>query len=65
MSYFLCVIGMVFIVEAVPYILSPRKVKTFAQFVSAVPEGTMQIVGIFAACIGIAVIHVGRHLGGM
>lgn len=56
---------MVFIVEAVPYILFPRKLKEYAQFVNTVPDGTLQVVGIFAACAGLVVVYLGRHLGGM
>lgn len=65
MDYFLSVLGMVFIVEAVPYILFPRKLKEYAQFVNTVPDGTLQVVGIFAACAGLVVVYLGRHLGGM
>ncbi len=65
MGYFLSVLGMVFIVEAIPYILFPRKLKIFAQFMSTVSEGAIQIVGILAACAGLIIIYLGRLLGGM
>jgi uncharacterized protein len=65
MSYFLSVIGMVFIIEAVPYILFPAKVKTFAQFVHMVPNSKLQATGIIAAFAGLLIIYVGRHVIGM
>jgi uncharacterized protein YjeT (DUF2065 family) len=65
MDYFLSVMGMVFIIEALPYIASPSKVKEFARYVGAVPDKTLQIIGVFVAFAGIAVIYIGRHLGGM
>ncbi len=64
MEYFLCVVGMVFIVEAVPYIAFPNKVKEFAQYIHTVPDRILQVLGIIAALAGIAIIYLGRHLGG-
>lgn len=65
MEYFLCVLGMVFIVEAVPYIAFPKKVKELAQFIHTIPDRTLQIVGVIVAFAGIAIIYFGRHVGGM
>ena len=65
MEYFLCVVGMVFIIEAMPYIAFPKKVKQLAQLLHAVPDRTLQIIGLIVAFAGIAVIYLGRHLGGM
>lgn len=56
---------MVCIVEAVPYIAFPKKVKELAQFIPLVPERTLQIVGVVVAFAGIAIIYLGRHLGGI
>ncbi len=64
MDYFLSVLGMVFIIEAVPYMAFPSKVKVFARYVESVPDKTLQIIGILAACAGLAVIYLGRHLDG-
>lgn len=65
MDYFLSVIGMVFIIEAVPYILFPGHVKTFAQFVHTVPSSRLQATGIIAAFVGLLIIYLGRHGIGM
>ena len=65
MEYFLCVLGMVFIIEAVPYIAFPGKVKELAQFIHTIPDKTLQIIGIVVAFAGIAIIYLGRHLGGI
>jgi uncharacterized protein YjeT (DUF2065 family) len=60
MGYFLSVLGMVLIIEAVPYVLFPGQVKSFAQFIHAVPNGRLQAVGVVAAFIGLLVIYLGR-----
>jgi len=65
MGYFLCVLGMVFIVEAVPYILFPGKVKSFAQYLQVVRNGRLQAAGIIAAFTGLLIIYVGRCMAGM
>jgi len=65
MSYFLCVLGMVFVVEAVPYILFPGKVKSFALFIQEVRTGRLQAAGIVAAFIGLLIISLGRGMAGM
>lgn len=65
MDYFLCVLGMVFIVEAVPYILFPEKVKLFARYMQEVRNGRLQAAGIIAAFIGLLVIYLGRGMAGM
>lgn len=65
MDYFLCVLGMVCIVEALPYIAFPKKVKGFAQYIHEIPDRTLQIIGIIVAFIGITIIYIGRHLGGI
>lgn len=65
MGYFLSVLGMVFIVEAVPYILFPAKVKSFARSVQDIKDGTLQAAGLVAALVGLLVIALGRGMTGM
>ncbi len=66
MEYFLCVLGMVFIIEALPYIAFPGKVKEFAQAIHTIPNRTLQILGIIVAFAGLGIIYIGRHImGGM
>jgi uncharacterized protein len=65
MNYFLSVIGMVLIIEAVPYILFPTKVKTFAQFLPTVPNSKLQAAGIIAAFAGLLIIYFGMRVIGM
>lgn len=65
MGYFLSVLGMVFIVEAVPYILFPGRVKSFARLIQEVRNGRLQAAGIIAAFIGLLVVYAGRTMAGM
>lgn len=63
LAYFLCVIGMVFIVEAVPYTLFPRYLKLAAKRIDKMPEMWIQIAGLICALSGLAIIYFGRNLG--
>lgn len=65
MGYFLSVVGMVFILEAVPYILFPSKVKDFARSIETVSNGMLQAAGLVAALVGLLVVALGRSLSGM
>ncbi len=53
MDYFLCVIGMVFVIEAVPYMLFPIQVKALARRVENIPVATLQIIGLASALTGL------------
>ncbi|HPW68153.1 MAG: DUF2065 domain-containing protein [Desulfomonilia bacterium] len=65
MDYFLSVLGMVFVIEALPYIAFPSKVKEFARYLETVPDRTLQVIGVIVAFAGLAVVYLGRRLGGM
>ena len=64
MDYFLCVIGMVFVIEAVPYMVFPKQVKSLARQVENIPVSTLQIIGLVSALTGLALLYFGRHTGG-
>jgi uncharacterized protein YjeT (DUF2065 family) len=63
LSYFMCVIGMVFIIEAVPYMLFPKGLKLAARHIDKIPEIWIQIAGLVCALSGLAIIYLGRNLG--
>jgi uncharacterized protein YjeT (DUF2065 family) len=65
MEYFLSVLGMVFVIEAIPYLAFPSKVKELARYLENVPERTLQIIGLIAAFAGLGVMYLGRLIGGM
>lgn len=64
MAYFLCVIGMVLIIESIAYMIFPGRVKFMARYIETVPERTLQMIGLVAALIGLCIIYLGRHYGG-
>jgi hypothetical protein len=61
MDYFLCVLGMVFIIEGLPYFLFPEKLKTYMLKITELPEKTLRFMGISAMIIGLILLYFGRQ----
>lgn len=60
MKFFLCVIGMVMIVEGLPYFAFPEKMKLWIQKVFLLPIETLRRFGIVMMVIGLILVYVGR-----
>jgi uncharacterized protein YjeT (DUF2065 family) len=61
MDYFLCVMGMVLVVEGLPYLTFPDKLKTYLRKLTAIPDMTLRIMGFIAVCIGLLLVYIGRN----
>ena len=61
MDYFLCVIGMVFIVEGLPYLVFPEKLKSYLIKISTLPDTTLRAIGISAILLGLILLYFGRR----
>jgi len=60
MDFFLCVCGMVMIIEGVPYFLGPGKMKFWAQKMQELPDGTLRVFGLVLMGVGLLLIYLGR-----
>jgi uncharacterized protein len=61
MRFFLCVIGVLFIIEGMPYFAFPEKIKLILLKVQAVPESTLRILGLLAMITGLILVYFGRN----
>ena len=61
MDYFLCVLGMVMVVEGLPYFAFPEKMKTWVRQILEMPEGTLRKLGLGLICAGIFLVYLGRN----
>ncbi|HPC85200.1 MAG TPA: DUF2065 domain-containing protein [Smithellaceae bacterium] len=61
MDYFLCVMGMVFIIEGLPYLVFPEKLKIYLVKISSLPESTLRVTGICAIVLGLILLYFGRR----
>ena len=61
MKFFFCIIGMVLIIEGLPYFAFPEKIKTYLIKVSEIPGNTLRILGLSAVIIGLFLVYLGRN----
>jgi len=61
MKFFLCVLGMVLIVEGLPYFAFPEQIKTYLLKVSEIPDGTLRIFGFFSVLSGLMLVYFGKN----
>jgi len=60
MKYFLCVLGMVFIVEGIPYFAFPEKLKVYLAKMLEVPDANLRIMGLIAMVAGLVLVYFGN-----
>ncbi len=60
MKDFLCVLGMVFIIEGLPYFIFPEKLKIYLAKIITMPESILRFLGISAMIIGLILLSFGR-----
>ena len=60
MDFFLCVVGMVLIVEGLPYFAFPAKMKDFIRRVAAAPDASLQRIGLALMGVGLLLVALGR-----
>ena len=60
MEFFLCVIGMVMIVEGLPYFAFPEKMKFWVQKVLEMPDSALRKFGFVLMVTGLWMIYMGK-----
>lgn len=60
MEFFLCVLGMVMIVEGLPYFAFPEKMKNWIQKVLEMPDSALRKLGSILMAIGLLLVYWGR-----
>jgi uncharacterized protein YjeT (DUF2065 family) len=59
MKYFFCVLGMVFVIEGLPYLTFPDKIKTYLRKLMEIPDTTLRILGAVAVTLGLLLVYLG------
>jgi len=62
MEFFLCVIGMVMIVEGLPYFAFPEKMKRVITMVLEMPDAVLRRFGLILMLAGLGLVYIGRSL---
>ena len=58
--FILCVLGLVFIIEGLPYFAFPHRIKTWLKQILQVPEANLRILGFTAMAFGLVLVYLGR-----
>ena len=61
MKYFLCVFGMVMIVEGLPYFAFPDKMKFWIRKIATTPDGSLRRFGLVLMGLGLFLVYFGRN----
>jgi len=61
MEFFLCVVGMVMIIEGLPYFIFPAKMKVWIQKILVTPEGALRRLGFVLMAVGLLLVYFGRR----
>lgn len=61
MKYFLCVIGMVMIIEGLPYFAFPEKMKGWMVKIIEMHENSLRVIGLLLMITGIFLVFMGRR----
>ena len=60
MKDFICVLGLLFIIEGLPYFVFPEKLKIYLAKIMTVPDSTLRFLGITSMIIGLILLYFGR-----
>jgi uncharacterized protein YjeT (DUF2065 family) len=60
MRFFLCVLGMLLVIEGLPYFAFPEKIKVFLLKLQDIPDSTLRILGLLATVTGLILVYFGN-----
>ena len=61
MDYFLCVIGMVMIIEGLPYFAAPDRMKGWMEKIMQIPPPSLRRFGLAVMAVGLLLVYIGRR----
>ncbi len=59
LKFFLSVIGMVLVLEGLPYFAFPEKIKTLYMKIKETPDSNLRVFGFMAIVIGLLLVYFG------
>jgi len=60
MRLFFCLIGLVLIVEGLPYFAFPDKMKQWMKLIRETPDRKLRIIGFTSMCLGLVIAYLAR-----
>jgi len=62
MKFFLCVIGMVMIIEGLPYAGFPDKMKEMMRVIQEMPDDALRKFGFVLMAAGLMLVYLGKNI---
>ena len=63
MEFFLSVIGMVLIIEGLPYFAFPEKIKLWISKIGEMPDAELRRLGFILMAAGLGLVYWGKKIG--
>lgn len=60
MDFLLTVLGLVLVLEGMPWFLSPGRVKKLLRTIAATPDSSLRVVGLIFMLAGLLLVYLGR-----
>jgi len=60
MDFLLCVLGLIFIIEGIPYFAFPDKLKQYLGKIQEIQDSRLRIMGLAAMIFGLILLYFGR-----
>lgn len=60
MKLLFCLIGLLLVVEGIPYFAFPDKMKKWMRMIQEVPDFQLRVIGFVSMCIGLIVAYLFR-----
>lgn len=60
MEFFLCVVGMVMIVEGLPYFAAPSRIKVWVRKLIELPDASLRLMGFLLMLAGLGLVYFAR-----
>jgi uncharacterized protein YjeT (DUF2065 family) len=61
MKLLFCLLGLVLIVEGLPYFVFPARMKTWMSVVQEIPDSYLRVLGFLAMCAGLLIAYLFRE----
>lgn len=61
MRYLICVLGMVMIIEGLPYFAWPEKMKSWLKKMLETPDSDLRKIGAVVMVLGLLLVYLGRN----
>ena len=57
MKLLLCLIGLLLVVEGIPYFAFPDKMKNWMKMIQEVPDSQLRVLGFISMCAGLIITY--------